>query len=198
MSDTTICHFTQGNLTPVCGADDDNPVTSPEPGDVTCFRCRRVPAFVRVQAGDRIGTPIPQRQAPPPLTPPVKLSGIMAASEELAELAREARRRELEAQAAKEMVAAARNERGMYVIEEVIHHGDYRSVRRVEVYDINETTVDAVLQSSAYCYGSWKHPESISHREHRNTALSVLVEDLKWGRTNRAIGWSTFRTITTH
>lgn len=88
-----------------------------------------------------------------------------------------------------------KNERGNYVIEEVIHHGEYRNTRRVEVYAINETTVDAVLQSSAYCYGSWKHPENPSHELHRRTALARLVADLNEGRENRHIGWSTFRTI---
>lgn len=84
MPATTICHFTQGNLTPVCGADDDNPVTSPNPGDVTCFRCRRVPAFVRAQTGDRIGTPIPlpQRQTP------TLLKDIVAANQDMQALHR--------------------------------------------------------------------------------------------------------------
>lgn len=88
---------------------------------------------------------------------------------------------------------AQKNGRGMYVVEEVIHHGDYRSVRRVEVYDLNEATVDAIVQSSAYCYGSWAHADE--YREHRAAALRQLVEDLKAGRVNRHIGWSTFRTI---
>lgn len=87
-----------------------------------------------------------------------------------------------------------RNERGMYVIEEVIHHGQYRSVRHVEVYDLNETTVDGVLISSAYCYGSWADPAS-RHAETRRPALLALVEDLRAGRENLSIGWSTFRTL---
>jgi len=83
----------------------------------------------------------------------------------------------------------------MFKIRETIHHGNYRSVRTVEVYAINTVTVDAVLQSSAYCYGSWQEPEQESHREYRRAALKGLVEDLKAGRVNRSIGWSTFEVI---
>lgn len=86
-----------------------------------------------------------------------------------------------------------KNERGNYTIEEVIHHGEYRNTRRVEVYDITPVTVDAVLISSAYCYGSWL--DSDQYAEVRRAALATLVDDLKHGRVNRAIGWSTFRTI---
>lgn len=89
-----------------------------------------------------------------------------------------------------------RNQRGMYTIEEVIHHGDYRSTRHVEVYDINTVTVDAILQSSAYCYGSWRNPDNPDYAGHRRVALVQLVSDLNHGVTNRSIGWSTFRTIT--
>jgi hypothetical protein len=95
------------------------------------------------------------------------------------------------------VTAAAKNHRGMFTIEEVIHHGDYRSQRYVEVYALNETTVDAVLISSAYCYGSWAHAEH-PYTEHRAAALKQLVDDLLHGRTNRSIGWSTFRLITDH
>lgn len=90
---------------------------------------------------------------------------------------------------------AQKNAGGMYAVQEVIHHGDYRSSRLVEVYDLNETTVDAILQSSAYCYGSWANAEPQFH-EHRAAALKNLVEDLKQGRVNRSIGWSTFRVLT--
>jgi hypothetical protein len=105
---------------------------------------------------------------------------------------------ELERKAWKAALPAAKNCRGMYVIEEFIHHGEYRSTRRVEVYDINAVTVDAVIQSSAYCYGSWLHPENPDHKQPRNTKLHQLVEDLRHGRTNRTVGWSTFRLITDH
>jgi hypothetical protein len=96
--------------------------------------------------------------------------------------------------AAKAWLSQCRNHRGMYTIQEVIHHGDYRSERIVEVYDVNETTVDAVLQSSAYCYGSWAHAEP-PYTGHRKAALATLVQDLRHGRENRSIGWSTFRLI---
>ena len=156
-----------------------------DPGRVTCFACRRSEIFKQAQLGDGVGVPTPLRD-------------VIAADPELAELALEAKRRELETQAAREMVAAARNERGMFVIEETIHHGDYRSVRRVEVYSINAVTVDCIIQSSAYCYGSWLNPDNPAHREPRNAKLHGLVEDLRHGRTNRDIGWSTFRLITKH
>jgi hypothetical protein len=93
------------------------------------------------------------------------------------------------------MVAAP--EPAMYVIEEFIHHGDYRSRRYVEVYAINIATVDAVLQASAYAYGSWWDADS-PHAAARRPKLLALVEDLKHGRVNRCIGWSTFRLITEH
>lgn len=87
-----------------------------------------------------------------------------------------------------------KNERGNYTIEEVIHHGDYRHTRHVEVYDINPVTVDAVLISSAYCYGSWLDPKG-PYPDVRRPKLFELVEDLKRDRENRSVGWSTFRTI---
>jgi hypothetical protein len=74
-------------------------------------------------------------------------------------------------------------------IRETIHHGDYRNVRTVEVYAVNKVTVDAVLQSSAYCYGTFTDTDR--HRE----MLAELVEDLKAGRVNRSIGWSTFEVV---
>lgn len=96
---------------------------------------------------------------------------------------------------AKDALKACRNERGMYVIEEFIHHGDYRSTRRVEVFALNAVTVDAVIQSSAYGYGSWMDEHS-EHYGARSVKLRALVEDLKALRTNRTIGWSTFRILT--
>lgn len=79
----------------------------------------------------------------------------------------------------------------MVKIEEVIHHGDYRSRRVVEVWSINEITVDAVITSSAYCYPTYQDPDYPAREER----LHALVEDLKAGRENRNIGWSTFRVI---
>lgn len=79
----------------------------------------------------------------------------------------------------------------MVKIEEVIHHGDYHSRRVVEVWSINEITVDAVITSSAYCYQTYQGSDN-PRREER---LHELVEDLKAGRENRSIGWSTFRVI---
>ena len=87
-----------------------------------------------------------------------------------------------------------KNERGNYTIEEVIHYGEYRHSRHVEVYDITVATIDGVLMSSAYCYGSWADAEP-QFAEHRRAALVQLVDDLRSGVTNRAIGWSTFRLI---
>lgn len=92
-------------------------------------------------------------------------------------------------------LAAHRNVRGMYTIEETIHHGNYLSTRQVEVYAITVQTVDAVLMSSAYCYGSWDNPENPDHRDHRRQALRQLVTDLRNGVTNRSVGWSTFRLL---
>lgn len=73
-------------------------------------------------------------------------------------------------------------------IRETIHHGDYRNVRTVEVWEINPVTVDAVLQSSAYCYGSFANADG-------RQMLLDLVDDLRAGRINRAIGWSTFEVV---
>lgn len=144
-----------------------------EPGQVTCFACRNSTAFKAAQRGV---------EAP---TPPVKLSGVMADTEQLQRLM-------------DDVLKACRNERGMYVIEETIHHGDYRSVRRVEVHAVNAVTVDAVIQSSAYAYGSWLNPENPDYKEVRNAKLHELVADLRALRVNRSVGWSTFRIITEH
>lgn len=142
------------------------------PGEVTCFACRR---HVNFNTEWGVGTP----------TPPVKLSGVMLSDDGLQRLM-------------DEVLKSCRNERGMFVIEESIHHGEYRSTRRVEVHAINAVTVDAVIQSSAYAYGSWLHPDNPEHKEARNTQLHQLVADLRTLRINRSIGWSTFRLITEH
>jgi len=172
MPEPTIIHFTKGNLTPVCGADGTVIHTSDWPGEVTCFICRKTPSFKRAQLASGVGTPTP-----------IKLSGVMADDEALNDLAAAAFRE-------------SKNGRGMYVVEEFIHHGNYRSTRRVEVYDVTASTMDGVLMSSAYCYGSWQNPEDERHTKHRRDALMQLVDDLRHLRTNRSIGWSTFRIIT--
>jgi hypothetical protein len=144
-----------------------------EVGQVTCFACRKTEKFKQAQLGEGVGTPTP-------------LAEVIAADPDLSALQAEAEAR---------TTVPRRNLRGMYVIEETIHHGSYRSTRRIEVYAINVLTVDAILQSSAYAYGSWQNPENPAHTEVRRTQLRHLVEDLKAGRENKQIGWSTFRTI---
>lgn len=168
---TTLIHYLPSPAATVfaCGATAGNGAA--DSGGVTCFACRNTPEFRQDQL--RVGG-----------STPLKLSGIMADDEHLTALAEKAK--------AYEWLASMKNDRDMFTIQEVIHHGDYRSIRRVEVYAINDTTVDAVLQSSAYCYGSWLHAEP-QYAEHRRAALKQLVDDLKHGRENRAIGWSTFR-----
>jgi hypothetical protein len=152
---------------------------SEDPARVTCFACRKSEVFKQAQllaplnAKEGVGTPTP-------------LAEVIAADPDLSALQAEAEAR---------TTVPRRNLRGMYVIEETIHHGSYRSTRRIEVYAINVLTVDAILQSSAYAYGSWQNPENPAHTEVRRTQLRHLVEDLKAGRENKQIGWSTFRTI---
>lgn len=166
---------------PACGIQEYPEVfTTARTGEVTCFACRRSQVFLQEQ-GVGTPTPLPQRQTPK------LLKEIIAEDPQLSTL---------HGEALKEFLRGARNERGMFVIEEVIHHGDYRSVRRVEVYSINAVTVDAVIQSSAYAYGSWLNPDNPDHKQVRNIKLHQLVQDLRTGVTNRDIGWSTFRLIT--
>lgn len=138
-----------------------------DPARVTCPTCKRQGCYKVANKG--VETPTPLRD-------------VVEETPELQRLTKDA-------------LKACRNERGMYVIEEFIHHGDYRSTRRVEVYALNETTVDAVIQSSAYCYDSWADRTS-PHYEARIIKLRALVEDLKALRTNRLVGWSTFRILT--
>jgi hypothetical protein len=169
-SERTVCNILNDSTPPGW------PTTTEDPGRVTCFACRRSPEFSTAQQGVGAPTPLPQRQTPK------LLRDIIAEDPALSETA------------AKAWLSQCRNHRGMYTIQEVIHHGDYISERIVEVYDVNETTVDAVLQSSAYCYGSWAHAEP-PYTGHRKAALATLVQDLRHGRENRSIGWSTFRLI---
>lgn len=72
-------------------------------------------------------------------------------------------------------------------IREKIHHGHYRHERVVEVWTINSVTVDAILQSSAYCYGSLAN-------DAEQARLDALVADLKAGRVAQ-IGWSDLEVI---
>ena len=187
----TLIHFTTPALLKrgetACKQDHRTHQVSAKPGDVTCFACRKSPPFLTRQVlteqqGVGAPTPLPQRQAP------VLLKDIIAGDTPLIDL---------NVRAWKAALPAAKNERNMYVIEESIHHGEYRSTRRVEVYDINPVTVDAIITSSAYCYGSWLDPNG-PYPETRRPKLFGLVEDLRHGITNRVIGWSTFRLITDH
>jgi hypothetical protein len=175
MPDTTIIHYLRPGLSQVaCTLRGTVTIEhSNDPGKVTCFACRKADVFKQAQ---REPARLPQREMP------TLLREVLAESPDLAAIN------------SKAWLARCRNDRGMFTIQEVIHHGDYRSQRFVEVYEINETTVDAVLQSSAYCYGSWAHAEP-QFAEHRSAALKQLVQDLRDGVTNRAIGWSTFRLI---
>jgi hypothetical protein len=162
---TTLIHFAKGNLTPACRDHGDEITTSTRHGEVTCFACRKSAAFLEYPKG--VGTPTP-------------LDQVIAESPEMQELS------------ARALAALWRNERGMYTVEETIHHGDYRSTRRVEVYDITPSTVDGILMSSAYCYGSWARADA-PYAEHRAAVLKALVKDLRSGIENRSVGWSTFR-----
>lgn len=161
----TLTHFTvPGTVAAACAAAHPHEWTY-DPGKVTCFACRKTPEFKRAQLA----------------APPVKLSGVMADTPELEKLRVEANLRGM------------KNERGMYVIEETIHHGDYRSIRRVEVDHLDQVTVNAVLMSSPYRYGDWLGGNTEVHR--RRAMLDALVEDLRHLRENRSIGWSTFKLI---
>jgi hypothetical protein len=152
-------------------------------GKVTCFGCRKTEVFKADQLeGVGTPTPLPQREMPRLLKDIVAEDPVLV---------------DLNNRAWKAALPAAKNSRDMYVIEELIHHGEYRTVRRVEMYDINPVTVDAVLISSAYCYGSWLDPNA-QHAAARRPKLFALVDDLRHGRVNRTVGWSTFRLITDH
>lgn len=72
-------------------------------------------------------------------------------------------------------------------VRETIHHGNYRNVRVMEVYALNAVTVDALVQSSAYCYGSLTEGP-------QRARLEALVAALKAGRVAQ-IGWSDFEVI---
>lgn len=78
-----------------------------------------------------------------------------------------------------------KNARGNYCIEEVVHHGDYRHKRIVEVESLNERTVGAVVRSGPYVYTCADD----------SPQLARILADLKRGRVNRSHGWSTFRVL---
>ena len=78
-----------------------------------------------------------------------------------------------------------RNHRHVYTVEEFIHHGNYRLLRIVEVYDLTPRTIAGIFISSAYCYTA----------EENSPQVARVLADLKLGRVNRSHGWSTFRVL---
>jgi hypothetical protein len=78
-----------------------------------------------------------------------------------------------------------KNQRGNYVIEEVVHHGDYRHVRIVEVDTLDRRTVGAAVRSGPYIYNC----------EDDSPQVARVLADLLLGRVNRSHGWSTFRVV---
>ncbi|MGZ4659686.1 MAG: hypothetical protein ACXVYB_00235 [Arthrobacter sp.] len=78
-----------------------------------------------------------------------------------------------------------KNARGNYCVEEVVHHGDYRHVRIVEVHELNERTVGAIVRSGPYVYSAADDSPQVAR----------ILADLKTGRVNRSHGWSTFRVL---
>ena len=77
------------------------------------------------------------------------------------------------------------NARGNYCVEEVVHHGNYRHVRIVEVHELNERTVGAIVRSGPYVYTAADDSPQVAQ----------ILADLKLGRVNRSHGWSTFRVL---
>lgn len=172
---TTLIHYAPDAQTggrAACGtfAPTDNELAgiTARHGMVTCFACRRSPQFLTDQG---VGNPTP-------------LPEVIADTPELQRLM-------------DDVLKACRNDRGMYVIEEAIHHGDYRSVRRCEFHDITALTVNTMLISSPYSYGDWLDPAA-PHAVVRRPKVFELVADLRALRPHRGIGWSTFTTITDH
>lgn len=168
--------ITPGIEVTACGDSYETVDWTSEVGRVTCFICRKSPVFKALQEGGRTTDPLP-------------LGQVIAEDAELTELARRAKARA----ALEEM----RNQRGMFTIKEVIHHGQYYKVRYVEVASIDPVTVNAVLMSSPYCYGDWLKPELIDPESNlaRIKHVHQLVEDLRQRRENRSIGWSTFTLV---
>lgn len=150
-----------------CGDSSEITDWTTEPGKVTCFICRKSSVFKTLQEG--VETPTPLRE-------------VIAEDPHLTELAKRAK--------ARAELDTMRNQRGMFTIKEVIHHGSYYKERYVEVHEITEITVNAVLMSSPYSYGDWLNPDTAVHR--RRAILDMLVQDLRQRRENRSIGWSTF------
>lgn len=79
------------------------------------------------------------------------------------------------------------NARGNYVVEEFLHHGDYRHRRVMEVDVLNARTVAAIMHSSPYVYNAAEDSPQVAR----------VLADLKLGRVNRSHGWSTFRVLHT-
>lgn len=78
-----------------------------------------------------------------------------------------------------------KNARDNFVVEEFVHHGNYRHRRIVEVHELNARTVAAIMHSSPYAYTA----------DEDSPQVARVVADLKLGRVNRSHGWSTFRVI---
>lgn len=81
--------------------------------------------------------------------------------------------------------APLKNARGNYCIEELVHHGDYRHVRIVEVHTLDARTIGAVVRSGPYIYTAGDDSPQVAR----------ILADLKRGRVNRSHGWSTFRVL---
>jgi hypothetical protein len=86
----TLIHFTRGDLTAAC-ADLGGARISRDPGEVTCFACRKSAAFRGAQRQHSI---VDDLLGVHTIDPPVKLSGIMAQSPEIARLDRMVRDRD--------------------------------------------------------------------------------------------------------
>lgn len=78
-----------------------------------------------------------------------------------------------------------RNARGNYCVEELVHHGNYRHVRIMEVEELLPRTVGAIVRSGPYIYTA---ADDSPH-------VAKILADLKRGRVNRSHGWSTFRVM---
>lgn len=94
--DPTLIHYReyQRHTLTACGVDyeQENQLATVQLGQVTCFACRNSRPFHLAQQEWKRES-LPQRVAPPPLTPPIKLSGVMANHEQMQEMYAEAIRR---------------------------------------------------------------------------------------------------------
>lgn len=89
-----------------------------------------------------------------------------------------------------QQLAPLRNHRGMFVVQETIHHGDVFIQRRMEVPRLDPMIAAALVMSSPYNYGDWFAGPDVM--DVRTEKLRTLVDDLRNFRRNRSIGWSTF------